>query len=125
MSLATKRKLVLYLTPLLVACVRIKWSFEGMYDFRYSAETEPTQLYVEAIAGWCVWLLGLWFAYWFVIMMTAFVVVSAMEYLGWMRPDPQTYVSDEMHVIVTLTWLVITLGGWLIEYWPAGRFDSD
>jgi hypothetical protein len=124
MNLATKRKLVLYLTPLIMACIRIEWSFKGMYDFRAWAETDPTRLYVESLVGWCVWLIGLWLFYGGVILVTACVVGCAMESLGWMRPDPQKVVSDEMHVIVTLTWLVITLGGWLIQCWP-GRFDSD
>jgi hypothetical protein len=119
MRLATKRKLVLYLTPLVVACVRLGWTVKGAQEYR------STYDYVEALVEWCLGLLGLWLIYYVVILFTAFVVVRASDRLGWMSPDPQGYVSDEMHGIVTLTWLVITLGGWLIQYWPAGNFDWD
>jgi hypothetical protein len=121
MHLATKRKLVLYLTPLFVACLRVRewWSFPDALVYRSTAR------YVEALLTPFLVLLGLWFLYYFVILMTAFIVVYASERLGWMGPAPQKTVSDEMHGIITLTWLVIKLGGWLGQYWPAGNSDWD
>ena len=35
MHLATKRKLVLYLTPLFVACVRLEWDIKGVQESQY------------------------------------------------------------------------------------------
>jgi hypothetical protein len=117
MPLATQRKLVLYLTPLFVACVRLGWNVEAAEAYR------STYHYIEALVEWCLVLLLFWFLYRFVILMTAFVVVCASMHLGWIPPASQKSVSDEMDGIITLTWLVITLGGWLIRYWPAGSFD--
>jgi hypothetical protein len=119
MHLATKRKLVLNLTPLFVACVRLGWDVKGAQEYR------STYDYVEALVEWCLMLLGFWLLYWFVILMTAFLVVQMSERLGWMPPGPQKPLSDEMHGIVTLTWLMITLGGWLSQYWPQGSSDWD
>ena len=141
MSLVTKRKLVFYLTPLVVACFRIERThIERTFESTAAIHRylDPTHVYVVSLA---IWLFIHWMTYLIGIIWTASIVSMLGQLLGWVQDDESgawlrqqlglepdealtrrhemdagsilkgTFAFDPILGIVTLTWLVITPGG--------------